>query len=108
MGVVGERNAHLRPSESVHSGIATCADGHPSSGIGRGLAARHVQPLVDARSTVVPSITPQPAESGAGAADEYAAIFHSADECGASGSSMERELSRSESMFTKPVAVRVL
>ena len=56
----------------------------------------------------MPSITPQPAESGAGAADEYAAIFHSADECGASGSSTESELSRSESMFTKPVAVRVL
>ena len=79
--------------------MATWADGHPSSGIGRGFAARHVQPLVDARSTVVPSITPQPAESGAGAADEYAAIFHSAEECGASGSSTESELSRSESIF---------
>ena len=83
----------------MHSGIATCADGHPSSGIGRGLAARHVQPLVDARSTVVPSITPQPAESGAGAADEYAAIFHSADEWGTSGSSILRVVTISESMF---------
>ena len=83
----------------MHSGIATCADGHPSSGIGRGFAARHVQPLVDARSTVVPSITPQPAESGAGAADEYAAIFHSADECGTSGSSILRVVTMSESIF---------
>ena len=84
----------------MHSGIATCADGHPSSGIGRGLAARQVQPLVDARSTVVPSITPQPAESGAGAADEYAAIFHSAEECGASGRAAGKG-ARSASMWGK-------
>ena len=72
---------HLSPSASKQSGIAACADGHPPSGIGRGLAAIAVQPFVPARSTVVPSITVAPAESGDGHADEYAAIFHRSEVC---------------------------
>ena len=72
---------HLRPSASKQTGIAACADGHPPSGIGRGFAAIAVQPLVPARSTVVPSITVAPAESGDGHADEYAAIFHRSEVC---------------------------
>ena len=71
----------MSPSASKQSGIAACADGHPPSGIGRGLAAIAVQPFVPARSTVVPSITVAPAESGEGHADEYAAIFHRSEVC---------------------------
>ena len=72
---------HFNPSASKQSGIAACADGHPPSGIGRGLAAIAVQPFVPARSTVVPSITVAPAERGDGHADEYAAIFHRSEVC---------------------------
>ena len=72
---------HLSPCASKQSGIAACADGHPPSGIGRGFAAIAVQPLLPARSTVVPSITVAPCESGEGHADEYAAIFHRSDVC---------------------------
>ena len=72
---------HLSPWASKQSGIAACADGHPPSGIGRGLAAIAVQPFVPARSTVVPSITVAPAESGDGHAEEYAAIFHRSEVC---------------------------
>ena len=72
---------HFNPSASKQSGIAACADGHPPSGIGRGFAAIAVQPFVPARSTVVPSITVAPAESGDGHADEYAAIFHRSEVC---------------------------
>ncbi len=79
--ICARASIHLSPSASKQSGIAACADGHPPSGIGRGFAAIAVQPFVPARSTVVPSITVAPAESGDGHADEYAAIFHRSEVC---------------------------